>query len=377
MRPTFYGYSFVISHILDFLTLLHLFFICFAGNHKVKGRFHIILITILFLFFLNALLTYYINSHFYNLIFRDFFEFYRFAHIAISILFGLYLSKYVSIFIFKRILAFLLVTHSIIGVLQACVGSDFVFLYKLFCSNNLLAQNRSGGVCYNHIEYSLYIYIILYFLIILSKRKSLFTSILVCLFLFLSCLSFSKSTFLVMFTFLLMNFVLKLNILVIIFCISSMLLLSCTPYFENFYKGLLDIGNLTNTTNRSFTNRLEDLNIVLDIIRSYDYRSLIGSSPLRSYDYSYIEITFLSVFFRFGLLGILFYYSIILFPLFKLFHLKIIDFKYIFMFIPALFIGDFTSNSSECLKLSSLYFITVSFLIHKNSFFQKLRSSAF
>jgi len=380
IRPTFYMISYFYARISDFIfTTIPLFVLLFLNVKKPKWIF-------LWIFLFISLITFsLLNALFkYSISIKDFAEIFRPFLIGTFFMMGfLYVGHKIDIDNklrkFFKFVVLLGVIHVVVAIFQFFFYEKSKVLYLIYSSINLYEQKRSSGIGYIHSEYSLitsFVSMAAYSLYILTNK--IIYLILGFILLSFSVLSFSKGGLLVssIFHLLALLFLLKKGsfihkILYLIFFILALLLvfyfILTVDYLYHGFKALLE---LSYTYNKSILHRLEDIIIVKNMFMNTNNPLvfLIGFSPLRNYpEISYIEISILNIFFRFGILGILLYYMIFIFiPIYLFLKLKKIRYncmydklKYIYglcvIFSISVFLGDFVVTASETIKFTQLY----------------------
>lgn len=383
VRPAFYMISYSYARISDCIfTIIPLFVFLFLNTKNPKW------IIIWIFSFISLMTLSLLNASFkYSISIKDFVELFRPFLIVIFFLMGyLYIGHKIvkienKLNKFFKFVLLLGIIHVSIALFQYFFYGKSKVLYLIYSSINLYEQKRASGIGYTHSEYSLitsFISMSAYSLYILTNKVIylIFGFILFSL----SFLSLSKAGFLIssIFHLLALLFLLKKGSFMykILYSIFFILLLLSIIYFiitvDYLYHGFKALLELSYTYNKSILNRLEDIIIVKNMFMNTNNPLvfLIGFSPLRNYpEISYIEISILNIFFRFGILGILLYYMIFIFiPIYLFLKLKKIRYKYGHMydklkyiyglcviFSISVFLGDFLVNASETIKFTQLY----------------------
>ncbi len=384
IRPNLYYFSSGISRVLELLTIsvLIIYMLTLPAIKVNKTTRFILSLPLIYAFVIILSLT--VNSNFYLLSFLDFAELFRPLIIGISFLFGVYLSCMQTTFSISKHIYRIGLINAFVAVIQSLNISISSVLYMLYNVPNLYQQGRPGGVCYSHIEYPLFAItcgVIGVYYYSMNKQKNILLGV---TFIFMtSLLSASKAGVIFLASLAIFTFIQKIyrgspsvkfwSLIVFLFCtIFFVIAIQRVPYL---YMGFVDLLNFQGTTNNSIVARIHDFNIVVDIIKEFDYRFWIGSSPLRSYsNLSYIEITHLNIIFRFGVIGYLIYYSMLMLP--ALICLGKKSKAMLAFVIFAVVITDFTGNASETIKFSMLLFILIGYTLGttEETFFLSLKN---
>lgn len=382
LRPVFYWISSSVSRVSDFisflLVLLLLLFIKRVPPIK-KGIVFFLgyLLVMLTSFFLNE-----INTGLVTI--RDLVEIIRPIIYVVFFYFGLAVSfnnyKYVSI----HTLAIITLLNSVLCTFMYIMPETFKFLYQIYNVPNLYFHGRPGGIAYTHTEYSALCVIGLICYRILYEKRIISRFYFYSSYLFLmitSIFPMSKAGLIVLLFYVMMeqwiynkkrSLILLLSLFIILpFALTYLqyFLEDKFPYIYTGFNALLyaftDPDHITNgSIGPRYNDWLVSINGLSDSYRAF----FVGHSPLRVLDISYIEITFPNVLYRFGFLGVFFYYGFYL-SLFKKVHTAV------FIGVLALLVGDLMANFTESIKLATvtMFLIGVTYK-HIESYKIKIKS---
>lgn len=368
LRPNFYMVSPLISRALEGTTtvLLILLLVHLSTSRTNPWRIRTTHLAFLTVSYCLIAITYSAASLNYALGIEDAAEWLRPLLLGAPFLLGYYYARdwahFRSVLVLIGGIGFI---HLFVALLQAS-GVDGGLTYWLYTSPNLYEQGRPGGVGYSHTEYAALILLsaLAYFWLYVTERRRSFLWYGLILF-FFSPLSASKAGVVLAAIFACLclwkvvqsaPFYIKISAIAVIAIVSAIVLYLFVQIITDsyIYKGFESLLDYRKTKNESITNRLNDLQVLYHIWQQFDYRILIGSSPLRLYsDESYIEISTINFFFRFGVLGFALYYWFILQPLF--FRRYVRSGWLLAAFSIALFAADWTANVSETIKFSIGY----------------------
>ncbi|OFW45995.1 MAG: hypothetical protein A2163_01470 [Actinobacteria bacterium RBG_13_35_12] len=280
----------------------------------------------------------------------------------LALLFGYAFFKSFKQFIgLNKLIIMISLISSMIAIFEYLNKGDI--FYFIFSGPNLFEQRRPGGIAYSHVEYSflsLLGFVSSVYLFFISKRKIYMP---IALFLLsTSVLSSSKSGFLgfviyIFFFLIYLLFTKRISLISKIAFVGSSLLLIYFLFINipYIYRGLVSLLEFDFYSKISIYHRFQDYVVGYKYLTDNIINFLIGYTPLRNYpDTSYIEVSFVNIFFRLGLTGIIIYYfPYIYFSFSKHWLPYMVLFKILALTIV---FSDFTANVSENIKLSVLLF---------------------
>ncbi|MCD6528175.1 hypothetical protein J7K44_00820 [bacterium] len=380
VRPVFYIYYEYFGRISDLTALVLGIFVLLFILKKIPKISNIYIFWFI-AFEISIALTFLVNSFPFELSFRDFVIMGMPVYLLVAVLLGISLVRgridrfngLINIVITLSIL------NSVIALVQY-LSRDTAFsnlFYYLYSVPNLLEQGRPSGFTYIHYGYTAFSFLAPLFLIsktFVSKKKNYILPIII--FTALSFLSLSRGgiifiavtlfSFFIFYGLLsfqkLYGFVISLKSFIKIGVPLFILTLVLIYFFSYLYYGFQALFHL-DLAHKSIGHRVNDMLTVKEWIFKDGLHFLIGYSPLRKYsEVSYIEISFFNILFRFGIIGLFFYYSFFLFPFFKFIKIKNFTFnkdRQFFVYCVAvtsiifgIILSDFTVNMSEAPKFS-------------------------
>lgn len=302
---------------------------------------------------LSYIISIFLSSFSHDLVFQDFNEIIRplIWFSAIALFSNLEDSK-----IYRINITMAAITSSIV-VFQLLYKEHFSFVYYLYSNQNLYTQTRPAGFFYTHTELPLFQLLGIYSIFKLHSKINLKNIFLILLLFLGATIGQSKSGLLMLSIFLIGALIvrrreIKLAYKIVFLATFVGMIVLILNRFGYLYYGFLDLLKMR-TGNASIGNRIEDIQLLKSSLIDSPIKIIFGNGPLRGYpEMSYIEITFINVLFRFGLVGLFLYYL----PLLR---------KYIFspsldkILIFSILVGDLTSNMSETLKAFPLILATL------------------
>ena len=365
-RPVFYFVNPIISRLSDFIALLLLSPI----KNKISTRVFVPVACLLM--YLIVILVSLINFAFSRggFVISDFFEIARPIYWILGLLFGASATGSIGFQSVCRIIVGISILNTIAGILMLLFPESLKFLYVVYNVPNLYFHGRPGGIAYTHTEFvALNVLGLLALYISNLKLKKVITIILV----IGSFVPMSKGGVLFVFVFLFSALCfhrLFFSVLFAIFFASTVYLAfdylmdlakEQVPYLYWGFHSLFELLKTGYTTDGSIGPRFNDWVVAINYSFT-DLAYLIGNSPMRGYekDLSYIESTVPNVLFRFGFLGLFYYYGAMFVSscLVAKRHRRLV-----FAFFFSLVVADCTANFSESIKFMTLISIFLGALL--------------
>jgi len=357
-RPVFYFISPTISRLSDIAVLFAVFFVN-PQIFKIVRPFLLMQLSYLFVICLS-ITTFVIAGGDING--KDLIELSRPFFWIGAALVGAGLVQSGNIHGLLKLLLGVAILNSALCILMAISPTLFKPLYVIYSVPNLFYHGRPGGLAYTHTEFvaiNLLGIFAVNLLTSLKYRKSIIFFLLLS-----SLIPASKGGIVLILSYFLLLGILKFRRLFFAYCLLLLILIAIyidqlneflqanLPYV---YWGFFNLSRALvsgSTTDGSVGPRLEDWHIALTY-RFHELSMFVGNSAMRAYgDLSYIESTFPNVLFRFGMLGLLFYYGSWLVSC----ALTLKEYRsFLFALCGAVFIADLTANFSESIKFMYLF----------------------
>ncbi len=371
--PNFYYNSHFLARLTDLFTMLLMFsYIIFNIKFLKSSKEILKYIFCATLFLLSIFTSLLLASTAQDIILQDFFDLYRPMVIIISLLFGVAIAnRGINYYNIGSFIICLGVIASIVAFLEK-IGFDI--FYYLYSNENFAKDNRVSSIYYDFAEFGVMQLLATSFSLeryLKTKNKRYILYIFI--FIISVILSTSKAAILLFILFFCLYFlfnakkiILKLKntlyflILIVIFTLFIFI------YFNYGDKTVITGFNAIfnfNIGHPSVGNRIEQINIVVSsIINNFNLNTLFGYSSFRGSESSYIEVTFFLFLFRFGIIGIMFYYGLFLFIVFsknkKLFFIKLV--------IISSLLLDCVSQITDRFSFPIIIFIMVGILSAEN-----------
>lgn len=375
IKPHFYYYSYSIARLTDLLGISILFFIVFYYGSLVRiynSIWKYIITSLAFLFVILISLVYATTQQ--NIIFQDFVDIIRPLTVILSIFVGIVLYK--NGFNKEKLVDFLITLGLIASIVVFLEKMGINIFYKLYSDINHMSGNRATGIYYDFAELgALQAMGIIASIVKFIETKHKKNLIYIAVFVISVLLSESKAAILllaIIFILIFLGGLINKKTYRPHYILSFIVLMATTVYLSYkyiesnpaLYNGFEAVFTLSEG-NASVGNRVNNVEYVVELISKYDIRSFIGYSASRDVSGSYIEIAFFSILFRYGIIGVIFYYLVFLMFLFEKVPKPYHYFKYV---VFATLILDLTAAMTNRFSYPIAVFILLGILLSERYF---------
>ncbi len=366
-RPTFYTFSPAFARVSDFASYL-----LFVSSIRKIPKSILPMFMPLVAYLVVQIISIIYAANTYSIIIKDLIP----LAVPFIMFIGLALGSKINLSSVSSLLISIAIVNVCLGFFMLLYPEQFKFLYTLFNVPNLFQHGRPGGIMYTHTEYGMMsligfilvmrnnnyfwpVFCFFLFSLVVSMSKAIIISYLISGGLYLIC--YRRSQFIII-------SILFASAIFVFSSLISQLLLEYVPYVWRGFLATFDAIQSGQSNDGSVGPRLNDY---LVLISSWDdpFVFFLGNSPLRYYEFSYIESTFPNVFFRFGVLGIISYYTPMLIATFI--WLKRND--PLWILFPALFVGDLFANVTESVKIMPILFLLIGTIFYADKQNRKLK----
>jgi hypothetical protein len=369
LLPHLPSFSYGITRFMDFFHLLSLIFITawLSEKNNIKHQFaanNSIIILLIFLYVASIISGNFSSAVSGSFSPKDLTDLYRPVLWITSIFIGVYLSYYGMDKVFKLIQV-ISICSFFIALFQK-LGIDI--LYKIYSGGNHIISNRTTGIAQDFADYSLIqmtgACIFFHYYRTTGKVKNILMGFLLSFSVLLSTSKAGIALMLGIIIFFFASILLRKNIssfyrlLLLIFIIICVFggykFISTNEKFgTEVYLLLMFDENLP-----SINERQNDYNFVINKIfeQGISLNTFIGFGGTSNIADSYIEVAWLTILYRTGIIGLIIYYSLFLFMLFQ--FLKKKSFEYFaILLMCAIFIDIFAAMTNRLLGMNLLFII--------------------